>query len=265
MGHVSQINKNFVVHFIDVRSTSSTSNTRIERLWVEVGRHFARLWRGFFTRLERNHKLNRKDPEHVWVLQFLFMGELQQDCDEFRMDWNSHPLSGRGHNKSPLVRFQGLLPGIIIFQLLTCSKDIRLLERLENGVYEGDFEEVHPSTLAQYCAGVNSGNAQSITSKIAKGQEPHVRHPPVDAARNRSPFQSTFQLEAFQQALQQATSDDLCPAYLGLDVPYEPTETFYTGRSKKGLTVPLPYEVWFPRVLLWCRSIDLVTRIKLYS
>ena len=104
MGHVSLPNGDSHIR-LSYQSFSSTSNTRIERLWVEVGRHFARLWRGFFTRLERNHKLNRKDPEHIWVLQFLFMGEIQQDCDEFRRDWNLHPLSGRGHNRSPLVCF----------------------------------------------------------------------------------------------------------------------------------------------------------------
>ncbi|KAK7000661.1 hypothetical protein R3P38DRAFT_3616554 [Favolaschia claudopus] len=32
---------------------TSTRNTRIERLWVEVGSQFARRWRGFFLRLER--------------------------------------------------------------------------------------------------------------------------------------------------------------------------------------------------------------------
>ena len=149
--------------------------------------------------------------------------------------------------------------------LQTGLQDIRLLERLENGVYKGGSEEVHPSTLAQYCAGVNGDETQSLTSKIAKGQETHVRHPPVEAASNRSPFRSTLELEAFQLALQQVTSKNLRPAYLGLELPYEPAETFYTGRSRKGLTVPLPYDVWFPRILLWCQSIDLVTRIKLYS
>ena len=141
---------------------------------------------------------------------------------------------------------------------------MRLLERLEHGVYKGDSEEIDPSTLTQYCAGIN-GDAQSIPDKITKGQEVHVRHPPVEAAQSGSPFQSILKLEAFQQALQQATSRDLRPAYLGLDLPYEPSETFYTGRSRKGITVPLPYDVWYPRILVWCRAIDLVTRIKLYA
>ena len=147
---------------------------------------------------------------------------------------------------------------------LTNLKDMRLLERLEHGVYKGDSEKINPSTLAQYCAGVN-GDAQSMTKRIAEGQESHIRHPPVEAARCKSPFHSTLELEVFQQALQQSTSKDLRPAYLGLDLPYAPSETFYTGRARKGITVPLPYDVWYPRILLWCRAIDLVTRIKLYS
>jgi hypothetical protein len=93
--------------------------------------------------------------------------------------------------------------------ILIHLQDIHLLEQLENGVYKGDSEEVHPSTLAQYCAGVNSGDTQSVTSKIAKGQEAHIRHVPVEAARSRSPFRSALELEAFEQALQQATRDDL--------------------------------------------------------
>lgn len=140
---------------------------------------------------------------------------------------------------------------------------MRLLGRLEHGVYKGDSEEVDASTIAQYCAGV--GDTRSLTSKIAKGQEVHIRHPPVEAAQRKSPFRSVLELEVFQQALQRVTSEDLRPAYLGLDQPYEPSETFYTGRSRAGITVPLPYDVWYPRILLWCRSVDLVTRIKLCS
>jgi len=130
-------------------------------------------------------------------------------------------------------------------------------------VHKND-SEVDPSTLAQYCAGVN-GDVQSITDKITKGQEAHVRHQPVEAAQSKSPFRSNIELEAFQQALQQATSKNLRPAYLGLDLPYAPSETFYAGTSRKAITVPLPYNVWYPRILVWCRAIDLVTRIKLYS
>lgn len=73
-------------------------------MWLEVGRHFARGWRAFFTRLERVHFLERDNPHHIWLLHSLFLDEIRNDCDKFQKDWNSHPLSGKGHSMSPSVR-----------------------------------------------------------------------------------------------------------------------------------------------------------------
>jgi hypothetical protein len=83
---------------------SSTRNSRIERLWVEVGTQFARRWRAFFLRLEQYHLLDRSNPHHLWLLHILFLDSINRDCEEFQRDWNSHPLSGNGGNQSPNVR-----------------------------------------------------------------------------------------------------------------------------------------------------------------
>jgi len=82
---------------------SSVFNTRIERLWVEVGRQFARAWRAFFRRLERLHLLDRSNKHHLWLLHLLFLDAINSDCHEFQSEWNSHPISGVGHHKSPNV------------------------------------------------------------------------------------------------------------------------------------------------------------------
>ena len=82
---------------------SSIFNTRIERLWVEVGRLFARAWRAFFRRLERLHLLDRSNKHHLWLLHLLFLDAINSDCREFQSDWNSHPISGEGHHRSPNV------------------------------------------------------------------------------------------------------------------------------------------------------------------
>jgi hypothetical protein len=37
---------------------TSTHNTRIEQLWVKVGKEFARAWRVFFFHLEQCHYLD---------------------------------------------------------------------------------------------------------------------------------------------------------------------------------------------------------------
>ncbi|RDX53979.1 hypothetical protein OH76DRAFT_1313617, partial [Lentinus brumalis] len=72
---------------------SSTRNTRIERMWVEVGSQFAYGWRAFFTRLERWHRLDPSNPAHLWLLHYLFLELINVDCKRFREDWNHHPIS----------------------------------------------------------------------------------------------------------------------------------------------------------------------------
>ncbi|KAH9886213.1 hypothetical protein C8Q73DRAFT_748968 [Cubamyces lactineus] len=109
---------------------SSTRNTRIERMWVEVGTQFAMRWRAFFTRLERCHRLDPSAPGHLWLLHVLFLREINDDCQSFQRDWNHHPLSGSGHNKSPL--------------------DMRFLAHLERGVVADDLNDVHPDLISRY-------------------------------------------------------------------------------------------------------------------
>jgi len=81
----------------------SVFNTRIERLWVEVGRRFARQWRAFFIRLEGCHLLERNNPQHRWLLHRLFLDSINEDCAKFREEWNAHPISGIGGGRSPNV------------------------------------------------------------------------------------------------------------------------------------------------------------------
>lgn len=84
--------------------SSSTHNTRIERLWVEVGTQFARRWRAFFTRLERLYHLDVTNPGHLWLLDILFLDQLNEDCDAFVLDWNQHGISGsETRNQAPVV------------------------------------------------------------------------------------------------------------------------------------------------------------------
>lgn len=83
---------------------SSTQNTRIERLWVEVGSQFVRRWKVFFQRLESDYGLRRTNTSHIWLLHYLFLDAINADAETFRQDWNSHGVSGNvTQNKSPEV------------------------------------------------------------------------------------------------------------------------------------------------------------------
>ncbi|ESK81644.1 hypothetical protein Moror_3251 [Moniliophthora roreri MCA 2997] len=106
----------------------STQNTHIERLWVECGAQFVCRWRAFFYRLEHLHRLDVKNPVHLWLLYYLFLHEINNDCEAFMEHWNHHPISGKGHNKSP--------------------RDMWLLGMIEHGVYndrqDSDSDDEYP-------------------------------------------------------------------------------------------------------------------------
>lgn len=82
---------------------SSVFNTRIERVWLEVGGRFGRQWKAFFLRLERKHLLSRSNIHHRWLLQYLFLEDINEDCNKFCEEWNAHPVSGVGGGRSPNV------------------------------------------------------------------------------------------------------------------------------------------------------------------
>ena len=85
-------------------SDRSTRNSRIERLWVEVGSQFVRHWQAFFSRLERLHGLDIERVGHLWLLQDLFLNAINDDCKTFQDEWNLHPIAGPStNNKSPQV------------------------------------------------------------------------------------------------------------------------------------------------------------------
>jgi len=328
----------------------STHNTRIERLWLESGRHFARGWRAFFTRLGRLHFLDRDDPHHIWLLQKLFLEDIQSDCDDFCHEWNSHPLSGKGQNMAPLVRRQYPIT-TITWSSNRFFQDIRFLGQTQHGVYD-EADNIDPSILHRYYgaagrpaddrsgnetssesessslgstdsgdipdpssdpssdsdsgsssnldsegsydsdadsdegsgsssgsdsresshssggtrAGVESEDEnlqswQGIAKTIATAQKRNVRHDAAEVARSAIPFEDAMDLDAYTLALGEALASDEYPAGFGLNEEYESVESYKTGRSLKPLVIPLPHQVWFPRIVVWCKALDLLKRL----
>ncbi|KAG2088635.1 hypothetical protein BD769DRAFT_1309248, partial [Suillus cothurnatus] len=107
---------------------SSTRNTRIKHLWVKVGTQFARRWRAFFTQLENYHGLNPQTTYHIWLLQTLFLDEINLDCLNFQAEWNCHPIRSPDTN----------------------NKRLTFLGHLQFGIYRDDCEGVHPDVINEY-------------------------------------------------------------------------------------------------------------------
>ncbi|PPQ71999.1 hypothetical protein CVT24_008269 [Panaeolus cyanescens] len=87
----------------------SVHNTPIERLWVELGRRFCRAWRVFFLRLARLHNLDRGDPTHLWLLHFLFLEMINEDCRRFVAEWNAHPMRNRQYKSPNDIEMEGMI------------------------------------------------------------------------------------------------------------------------------------------------------------
>ncbi|KAJ6552913.1 hypothetical protein B0H19DRAFT_949233, partial [Mycena capillaripes] len=260
----------------------STRNTRIERLWVEVGTQFARRWRAFFTCLGRLHHLDRKNPSHLWLLHRLFLFAINDDCSEFQDEWNLHPISGRTtSDQSPA--------------------DMRFLGQTTQGVYATDpLDGIHPDAINRYYGvegarrrrphgetgaghasddegalgndsddeGFEPDPEEELENQIQADQAQNVRHAPVKVARHESPFENEEHETAFLELLQIVLSQpDQQPEGYGIlpdeweEEGYGEVETIRTGTNGKELVVVLPRNDWFPRAVQWVQALDLLTRV----
>ncbi|KAJ7094250.1 hypothetical protein C8R43DRAFT_1092450 [Mycena crocata] len=267
----------------------STTNTRVERLWVEVGSQFARRWRAFFYRLEAIHGLDRSNPHHLWLLHQLFLDAINEDCDEFRAAWNCHPISGEGHDLSP--------------------EDMCFLGQVENGVYVNDYDDVDPTVLAQHYGAhgqpthrlpgqTGAGQLEdedvempsideaeesdsdsdddSLTAQIrnaaaqihaAHAEEFH--HEPVPVPKHAEPFTDDAHMQLFYDALTEAEEQNIIPPGYGLlpdewaDRVYPSFEILKSGRrGSKQLRIALPDDIWRPRAEMWGRALAILDHIR---
>lgn len=144
---------------------------------------------------------------------------------------------------------------------------MRLLGQVKHGVYDNPSSgPVDPSKLFGYHSGESTHTDDPMESHLAKtisdAQKRQIRHEAAKVADSRSPFdQSELQMFAYQLSLDLASHS--YPAGYNLNNEYDSIESYTTGRSLRPLIIPLPYDIWFPRVVVWCKALDLMDRIQL--
>ncbi|KAF8998159.1 hypothetical protein BDQ17DRAFT_1247961 [Cyathus striatus] len=162
---------------------SSTHNTRIERLWGEIGKQFGRRWKAFFQRLEH--------------------------CIEFIHTWNNKPISGYYTNeKSPidmyllgrieegvyLDEFDGVPPNVLEAYLGTAGSPGKT-----GAGHDYDEEEW-----------------ESMVTQMKDDQNRNTRHEGVQPPRAESPFSTTLAQEIFAIAFQEVQDLHILPPNLGI-------------------------------------------------
>lgn len=102
---------------------------------------------------------------------------------------------------------------------------------------------------------------------IAADQQSHIRHDPVDVPKHTAPFASEATENIFYSALKDVTAAGMVPQDLGVHESewdgggYPIFEAIKSGQRGKLLNMALPFEIWWPKAVVWAQGLDLMTRI----
>jgi hypothetical protein len=97
---------------------------------------------------------------------------------------------------------------------------------------------------------------RSIAKAVTEYQMRNIRHDVAEVAKGEIPFQGEDQLDYFVASFQTSLESEEYPDGFELDAEYESSESYKTGRSTKPLVIPLPHNIWFPRIVVWCKALN---------
>ncbi|THU94738.1 hypothetical protein K435DRAFT_667877, partial [Dendrothele bispora CBS 962.96] len=253
---------------------SSTHNTRIERLWVEVGRRFVRRWRAFFYRLEDLHGLQRSNPHHLWITHFLFLDMINQDCLEFQREWNSKPVTGRGGGLSPDVCFHIHYPpddcvGLTVEETMESYGVHGKVQRRPHGHSGAGYSPEDPIDNLERGSSSGSESEESEWEEAETIHDDKFTAPPVKVPRVVDPFSKVPRLKkVFKKSLLDTQEAGIIPDGYGMhpeEWEHNVYPSYYTIRSgRKGsqeLRVELPDLVWRPRSVMWVQALDVYNNL----
>lgn len=93
-------------HHLSFHLDSSVHNVRIERLWVDVTTQFGAKWADFFHHLEVHHGLDVNNRNHLWLVHYLYLHDINGEASMFAETWNRHKIQMRGQaTRSPIDMF----------------------------------------------------------------------------------------------------------------------------------------------------------------
>ncbi|KAF9051892.1 hypothetical protein BJ165DRAFT_1321177, partial [Panaeolus papilionaceus] len=252
-------------------------NTPIERTWVDLGEQVVRAWRAFFGRLGRLHHLDAQNETHRWLLHWLFLDQIQQDCDTFVDVWNSHPIRTRG-NKSPNV--SGMVKhGVYTlnthrFEFFDECEGFSLSEIEEYYGYPSSTKDEEPNNNTGLSGdededrGNSSNGFQAVPFNQGSVQEVmehdvdiNIKHDSVDVPEGNCPFNQN-DLADLERCMLEA--GDVIPRGYGVrpeewfEGNYPEVEFLPVGRARTNQPIHLTHSIWFPRAVRWAQACYLV-------
>ncbi|KAJ3742284.1 hypothetical protein EV360DRAFT_57760 [Lentinula raphanica] len=176
----------------------SVHNVRIERLWVDVSNSITQPWSNHFSDLELDHNLDIYNPNHIWLLQHLFMDTINHALAFWAESWNNHRITQRdGPSRSPedMWGFDQLVHGVRGNNLENFSMSDRELE--DFGI---DWEALEDEDLVQSLRG-NYAHEEGASTWLGRHGPPlNLNEVQVDPPEGLMTIED---IEALESLLQQ--------------------------------------------------------------
>lgn len=157
---------------------------------------------------------------------------------------------------------------------------MRFLAAANEGVYldeDDEFDGVHPDLLNRYYGIDGSASRQQtdqtgaeeditgeVEAHVGSDQQANIRHAAIGVPDDSCPFPFAEAVDLFYQALADAEDQGVIPNHLMVTAEewpnaYPTHEIITTGaQSGKKLSVALPYDIWWPRAILWARALRIM-------
>lgn len=179
------------------------------------------------------------------------------------------------------------------------QQDMCFVGQVENGVYVGDYEDVHPTVLERYygvdgpvsrrapgqtgagqlededvpmpsvTAEESESDADDLDQQIEDAHAENFHHDPVPVPKHANPFSDDETMSLFHDTLSVAHDADIIPPGYGLlpheweDGVYPTYEILKSGRrGGKQLRVALPDSIWRPRAEMWGRGLAILNQLS---
>ncbi|KAJ7579380.1 hypothetical protein C8J56DRAFT_796201 [Mycena floridula] len=153
----------------------SVHNVRIERLWVDVMAQVGHTWSVLLLLLETRHGLNIHNDNHIWLVQHLFLGTINNHLSFFANSWNNHSIQiRRGASRSPINIF-----GFDMLALGARGYNLQLTDE-ELEIYGLDWDALQNETILR-SQSTNNQDSEAATSWVGHiGPPQHLSEVVVD-------------------------------------------------------------------------------------
>ncbi|KAI0078507.1 hypothetical protein K474DRAFT_1593926 [Panus rudis PR-1116 ss-1] len=181
----------------------SVHNVRIERLWVDVKTQVLCHWYNFFMDLEIHHGLDINNMDHILLLHYLFLPQINSHLAYFASGWNHHKISGPNRTPAEMFGWDMYVHGVRGYQLARQAQQDIPAEDLE--YYGVDFDGLRDHDIRASRADENPVD-EGASSYFGRAPPPeHMNTVEVETDDIDWPIDVTHMLQAMVQASQYST------------------------------------------------------------